>query len=104
MTLGSAADEVAIDGLAAPLTLTLGAGADIVSVGQLYNAQHSFHSFVERTTQGYLSSAGTQSIVVNAGDDNDVIRVLKNDGSLVANGECGSDVVSDRRRRCALAC
>ena len=48
---------------------------------------------MERTTEGWLSSAGTQSIVIFGGDGDDTVRVLKNNGVVEANGDCGDDKV-----------
>lgn len=73
------------------MTLKTGEGADNVAIGQLYNAPHSYHPFVERTTRGYLSSAGTQSITIDLDDGDDVLRVLKTGGNVLAKGGCGDD-------------
>lgn len=38
-----------------------------------------------------MSSAGTQSITINLDDGNDVLRVLKTSGNVLAKGGCGDD-------------
>ena len=94
VSLGQANDEVAVDGLSSTLSLSALGGDDTITIGQLYNAPHTFHDQVERTTDGYLSSAGTQSIIIYAGDGDDSVRILKNGGIVEANGDCGNDNVS----------